>query len=321
MGHAEPITAGDIVATPASDFLRDAWAGLVRPEKSINPKWLYDQTGSALFEQITTVPEYYLTRTEISILQRHADDLAQLVPTGGALVELGSGASVKTRTLLDAGRHLSAYVPIDISAAFLNLTADDLRARYPDLSVRPIVGDFLEPVALPDDMASRPKVGFFPGSTIGNITPADAVDLLSRARAWPGIEAFIMGVDLVKAPGVLVDAYDDAAGVTAQFITNVLVRMNVELDADFNIADFSYQARWNVQDARIEMSLISRKAQTVDLAGRQIAFTEGEAIDVSMSRKYTVDSLTQLAQASGWAIKQMHCDDAKQFTVAVLTPT
>ena len=299
-------------------FLRDAIQGLTSARKSLSPKWLYDSAGSALFEEITGLPEYYPTRTEISILRSHAADLAGYVPKGGALVELGSGASIKTRLLLDAGPHIAAYVPVDISAAFLHATADDLRARYPHLAVHPTVGDFANPIALPAALHDLPKVGFFPGSTIGNLEPLDATALLARTRAWPGIETFILGADLVKDPQVLIDAYDDAAGVTARFITNILTRMNTELGADFDVDRFDYIAEWNAEAAQIEMSLMAKVDHHVSLGGQDIPFAKHERIAVSQSRKYTMGSLGNLANAAGWSVQEVVTDAESNFAVAVL---
>lgn len=301
-----------------SELLNDALTGLMAPEKSLDPKWLYDNVGSALFEDITTLPEYYLTRTETAILREHADRLAGLVPTGGALVEFGSGASVKTRVLLDNGPQIGTYVPIDISADFLQATAEDLRKRYPELNVEPVVGDFLHTVRLPDHLANVPKVGFFPGSTIGNIDPDAAKTLLARARDWPAVETFVLGVDLVKDPEVLVSAYDDAAGVTAQFISNILVRLNRELDADFDLSKFNYNAIWNSEHARIEMSLISSCEQVASLGEQDIHFQKNEVVSISMSRKYTADTVAEIARQSGWSVEKMITDDDALFAVAVL---
>lgn len=308
------------LAPASSALLADALAGLTTAEKSIDPKWLYDSVGSALFEEITELPEYYLTRTETGILRDNAHHLAGRVAPGGALVEFGSGASVKTRLLLDNGPHIGTYVPIDISADFLQATASDLRNRYPSLSVTPVVGDFLNPVHMPDSLSEVPKVGFFPGSTIGNITPAAAQLLLSRARSWQCVDAFILGVDLVKDSDTLVQAYDDAAGVTAKFIGNILVRLNTELNAGFDLSGFTYEATWNAPKARIEMALIASRAQTATLGDHTITFDAGEKIAISMSRKYTVHTLGQIAQASGWTIGELITDPDNLFAVAVLKP-
>ncbi|MEM8823542.1 MAG: L-histidine N(alpha)-methyltransferase [Pseudomonadota bacterium] len=309
-----------VVDPATAPFLADALAGLTAERKHLSPKWLYDRRGSELFEQITTLPEYYVTRTEAAILRENAARLAKLVPPGGALVELGSGASVKTRTLLSAGGHFGAYVPIDISADFLEATADGLRLRYPGLSVRPVVADFTEPVRLPGPISRMRKVAFFPGSTIGNLPPEMAVDLLAGVRAWPKMEALVLGVDLVKDPADLVAAYDDAQGVTAAFILNILKRLNDEVHADFDLEAFDYRARWCPEAAQVEMGLISRIDQVAQVGGRPVFFGRGEDIHVSTSRKYTADSLAALARAGSWRVDETMTDAAERFAVAVLRP-
>ena len=301
-------------------LLEDAIAGLGSSKKHLSPKWLYDQRGSELFEEITKLDEYYPTRTETAILRRHARELAALVPADGSLVELGSGASVKTRILLDAGQHFGTYVPIDISEDFLHLTADDLRRRYPQLDVRPVVSDFTGPVELPEDLKANPKIGFFPGSTIGNLDPVVARQLLENAHAWPGVEGFILGADLVKDVDELVAAYDDSKGVTASFISNVLVRLNHDLAADFDLSAFDYRARWDADLARIDMVLVSICAQTATLAGQSFSFESGEEIHVSAARKYTRDSIEALAQSAGWAVEDTLSDDDNKFAVCLLRP-
>ena len=308
------------VTAPDSALLTDALAGLRARRKSLPPKWFYDRRGSELFERITRLPEYYPTRTEAAILVGHADRLAGLVPAGGALVELGSGASVKTRTLLSAGGHIGAYVPIDISEAFLLSTAADLRRRYPRLDVVPVVGDFTGPVTLPVSVADLPKIGFFPGSTIGNLDPAEAIALLARARSWPGIEGFILGADLVKPEAELIAAYDDSQGVTAAFNLNVLNRLNDEAHADFDLSAFRHEARWRTDPARIEMHLVARRAQTVTLGGHSIGFAEGESIHTESCRKYTAATLAGLAGTAGWTVEATLTDAGDRFAVAILRP-
>lgn len=312
------------LAGPASKetaaLIADAIAGLTAPQKSLSPKWLYDHHGSALFEQITQLPEYYPTRTEAGILRDNATALSGLVPRNGALVELGSGASVKTRTLLDVGSHFGSYVPIDISRDFLMDTANDLQNRYPALSIAPVVADFSAPVTLPDELAGIPKIGFFPGSTIGNLTPQRAHALLTGVRTWDEVSAFIVGMDMVKSTSELVAAYDDAQGITARFIGNILVRLNREAGADFDTQAFDYQASWNPSLARIDMHLVSSRDQSVTLAGTTVAFEAGEAIHVSAARKYTPASLRALAVSTGWDVATRYTDAAERFSVAVLTP-
>ncbi len=304
------------VANP--DLLEEALVGLRAPQKWLSPKWFYDRRGSELFEAITDLPEYYPTRTEAAILRNHAARLAALVPAGGALVELGSGASVKTRMLLDAGGHFGAYVPIDISEGFLMSVAQDLRRRYPDLDVVPVVGDFTGPVALPAVLGDLPKVGFFPGSTIGNLEARAATALLARARSWPGAQGFVLGADLVKDAGELVAAYDDAAGVTAQFNLNILRRLNAEAGADFDLDGFRHEARWVAEAARMEMHLVARLAQSVSLGGEVVDFAEGESIHTESSRKYTPESLAGLAERSGWRLDDVITDEAARFAVVIL---
>ncbi|GGX43082.1 dimethylhistidine N-methyltransferase [Tateyamaria omphalii] len=301
-------------------LIADALTGLTAPQKSLSPKWLYDHHGSALFEQITNLPEYYPTRTEAGILRNHAAALSGLVPHDGALVELGSGASIKTRTLLDVGSHFGTYVPIDISRDFLMQTADDLQNRYPALKIAPLVADFSAPVTMPDPLAQIPKVGFFPGSTIGNLTPERAKALLAGVRAWDGITAFIVGMDMVKDTKELVAAYDDAQGVTAKFIKNILVRLNREAGANFDTEAFRYQASWDSELARIDMHLVSAHDQHIRLAGHTIAFQAEEAIHISAARKYTPESVRELAQSTGWDVAIRYTDADARFSVVVLTP-
>lgn len=309
----------DQVSVPVNaELLADALSGLRSQSKRLSPKWFYDTHGSELFEEITKLAEYYPTRTEAAILKTHAERLANLVPGGGALVELGSGASVKTRTLLDAGTHFGAYVPIDIAADFLMRTSRDLNARYPDLSIHPVVGDFTAPVDLPPNLTDVPKVGFFPGSTIGNLEPEDAVALLSRARTWPNIQAFILGADLVKSEAELIAAYDDASGVTAAFNLNILARLNCEADGHFDLSSFRHEARWI--DNRIEMHLVSNKAQEVVLADHTIQFAKGESIHTESCRKYTTESLGALASQAGWDLADRLTDGEGRYMVAVLKP-
>ena len=306
------------VADPA--LLADALSGLTAHPKSLPPKWFYDRRGSELFEEITTLPEYYPTRTEAAILREHAATLAGLLPPGGVLVELGAGASVKTRTLLDAAGHLGAYVPVDISEGFLHATADDLRGRYPELAIRPVVADFTGPVALPDDLVGRPTLGFFPGSTIGNLERDEATALLARARGWKGAVGFVLGADLDKPVPDLIAAYDDAAGVTAAFNLNLLTRLNREAGADFDPDAFRHEARWNVRASRIEMHLVARRDQTISLAGRKIAFDAGESIHTESSRKYRPADLDALAEAAGWRVDRLLTDADARFAVALLAP-
>ncbi|MEQ3624226.1 MAG: L-histidine N(alpha)-methyltransferase [Celeribacter sp.] len=301
-------------------FTRSLLDGLTATPKTAEAKWFYDAEGSALFERITELPEYYPTRTEIGILRDRLADIAMHVPDGAALIELGSGASVKTRVLLDGLDRLAAYVPIDISAEFLAQTARGLRRDYPALTIHPVTGDFMAELSLPDALEGQPKIGFFPGSTIGNLDRDAAVALLAQARRWPEVAGFVLGADLVKAPDVLRAAYDDAQGVTAAFNRNLLHRANREAGADFDPDTFAHEARWNEAEARVEMHLVSRTEQQVRVAGRQVSFAPGETIHTENSRKYTAESLSDMAQAAGWQVAELLTDARDYFAVAVLKP-
>lgn len=301
------------------DLLRAAVEGLTGPDKAMDPKWFYDARGSALFEEITRQPEYYPTRTEAAILKDNIGRLAAHAPEGAALVELGSGASVKTRILLDGLPGLAAYLPVDVSAAFLGETAAGLARHYPDLPIRPIVGDFMAPLDMPAAYADHPKIAFFPGSTIGNLEPHRAQVLLSSVRAWPGVRSFIVGVDLVKDAGTLIRAYDDAAGVTAAFNLNLLRRLNREACAAFDPDRFRHEARWNAELARIEMHLVSRVDQDVPIGPRSARFKAGESIHTENSHKYTRTGFATMADMAGWRLEAFLTDADRRFAVAVLS--
>ncbi len=302
------------------DFAASALQSLQDDPKWLDSKWLYDAEGSAIFEQITQLPEYYPTRTETRILREQIGALTGVLEPGTVLVELGSGASVKTRILLDAASKLGAYVPVDISAEFLEETAEGLREAYPDTPIRPVVGDFTQDIILPTALDPEPKTAFFPGSTIGNLPHDTAAAILDRMRHWPGIEALILGLDLVKDTTTLVEAYDDAAGVTAAFNLNLLRRMNREIGADFDLSSFRHEARWNAEQSRIEMHLVSQTDQTVTVAGTPIRFAEGESIHTENSRKYTREAFAAIADRGGWDIADFLTDSGQLFAVAVLRP-
>jgi dimethylhistidine N-methyltransferase len=311
--------ARDPAFTPDGDrltFLRDTLAGLSSSPKTFSPKYFYDGAGSELFEAICVTPEYYPTRTETALLREIAPALAAGIPQGAVLLELGSGASDKTRMLLDAAPWISAYVPVDISAAALDGAVTRLREAYPSLAVHPVVGDFTHAIEVPKALAGRPVVAFFPGSTIGNFTPAEAIALLRsvRERLGPGAR-FIVGADQVKDVDVLLAAYDDAAGVTAAFNRNVLVRIDRELGGDFDPAAFEHRAVWNAELERIEMHLVSREAQRVTVAGQSFAFAAGESIHTENSHKFTPASFARLAEAGGWRIEKEWVSAAPAFGV------
>ncbi|GAA0869380.1 hypothetical protein GCM10009116_12160 [Brevundimonas basaltis] len=300
-------------------FRRDLLNGLGRSPKVASPKWFYDAEGSRLFEEITRLPEYYPTRQEAALLREIAPAWAARFGPGAALVEFGSGASEKTRIVLDAAPDLAAYVPIDISADALSAAARSIDKSYPGLKVAPLVGDFLHLAALPEGIGSGRRVGFFPGSTIGNLEPAEAVAFLTAARRQLGEGAlFILGVDLVKDPETLVAAYDDAAGVTAAFNRNLLVRANRELKAGFDVDGFAHRAVWNPDASRMEMHLEATRDMEVRIDGRAIAFHKGETIHTESSRKFTEASVRELAAASGWTVAAFEAGPAPSVALVLL---
>ena len=300
-------------------FRRDLIAGLSRSPKVASPKWFYDAEGSRLFEAITRLPEYYPTRQEAALLRRVAPDWAARFGPEAALVEFGSGASEKTRIVLDAASDLGAYVPIDISADALDAAARRIAEAYPALTVTPLVGDFLHLGALPVGIGQGRRVGFFPGSTIGNLERDEAIAFLTAARGLLGPDAlFIVGVDLVKAPETLIAAYDDSAGVTAAFNRNLLVRANRELGAGFDVDSFAHRAVWNATASRMEMHLEATRDMTVLLDGRRIAFRRGETIHTESSRKYTGDSVRELAEAAGWTVAGFETSPDPAVALALL---
>jgi dimethylhistidine N-methyltransferase len=293
--------------------------GLSRPQKTLPCRFFYDSRGSELFEEITRLPEYYPTRTETAILETHAAEMADGVPDGGVLVEFGSGSSIKTEILLGELPRLGAYIAVDVSESALSGARRRLGARFPTLDVRSVVGDFSHPVALPADLAGRHKTGFFPGSTIGNLTPAAAQHLLRvfRALLSPG-GRLIVGVDLKKDARKLVLAYNDSAGVTAAFNLNLLARINRELDGNFDLANFSHHAFYNSDRRRIEMHLASNKRQKARVAGRLFEFRAGETIHTENSYKYTLGSFAALARGSGWRPISAWTDAGANFSIHAL---
>lgn len=298
-------------------FRADVLAGLAQPQKAVPARWLYDRAGSELFEAITALPEYYPTRAEIGLLQAHAAEAAALAGPGRAVVEFGSGSSAKTPLLLSRAAP-AAYVPIDISGDFLRQSADALAARFPGLPIYPVEADFMRPVSLPEAVAGLPKLGFFPGSTIGNMVPATAVDLLRRMAGVLGTGAMLLiGMDRVKGEDVLVPAYDDAAGVTAAFNRNLLDRINRELDGDIPADAFVHEARWVDPFARIEMHLRAARAVAFSVAGRRFAMAEGETIHTENSHKYDARGARLLLLAGGWTPLAEWTDPAGLFALVL----
>jgi len=301
-----------------SEFARDVIAGLSARPKWLWAKYFYDDRGSELFEQITALPEYYPTRTELGILERRAAEIARFIPPGSALTEFGTGSTAKARIVLRAAA-VAAYVPVDISAGFLNSEATRLARDLPRLRILPVAADFTTPFELPAAIRTRPRVGFFPGSTIGNFEPSQAAEFLRHAARLLGTGAhFIVGVDLAKDERVLEAAYDDAAGVTAAFNLNLLRRINRELGADFDLDRFRHKALYNRAQHRIEMHLESLAAQNVVLGDRVIPFTAGETIHTESSYKYTVESFQALAAQAGWSPAAVWTDPKGYFSLHAL---
>jgi dimethylhistidine N-methyltransferase len=312
-------TDGSGGAARAGRFADDVAVGLTLTQKAISPKYFYDAEGSRLFEAICELAEYYPTRTEIGLLRGAAGEIAELVPPGAALVEFGSGASLKTRILLDAAPQFGAYAPIDISGEALDAAARAIGRDYPGLELAPLAEDFSAALALPQVVAGRPVVGFFPGSTIGNFAPHEARVFLERARRLLGQGArFLVGLDLVKPKSELLAAYDDARGVTAAFNKNLLARINRELGGDFDPEGFAHLARWNGSEGRVEMHLESLRDQAVHVAGRRFRFAAGETLHTENSYKFTVPGFTRLAETAGWRPERWWTSVRPAFAVALL---
>jgi dimethylhistidine N-methyltransferase len=295
--------------------------GLRRAEKSISPMYFYDAAGSALFDAITGLPEYYPTRAELAIMDAHLDEMAELAGPGVSVIEFGAGSGLKTRRLLAGLEDPIAYVPVEISRDFLLESAESIADAFPALEVLPVCADFTRPFQLPqpDRMPLRNLV-YFPGSTIGNFTRGEACDLLQvmHTEAAAG-GALLIGVDLRKDRRTLERAYNDAAGVTAEFNLNLLARMNRELGADFDPSRFGHEATWNEAAGRIEMRLVSRADQCVNVAGETVHFEAGEAILTEYSHKYELDEFADLAAGAGFAVARVWTDPDRLFSVQFLT--
>ncbi len=300
---------------PPESFARSLLDGLARTPKEIACKYFYDAEGSVLFDAICALPEYYQTRTEVALLRRHGDEIAGLIGPGAEVVEFGAGSSRKIRILLDALKTPRGYTPIDISGAYLVDMVQRLAADYPALTMRPMAADFTRPMTLPAMPGAARRAGFFPGSTIGNFRPDAAVALLRRMRQMLDGGGLLIGVDLVKDPAILHDAYNDSAGVTAAFNKNLLARANRELGADFDLDSFVHYAPYNPHSARIEMYLVSLKRQCVSLGGERVEFAAGEAIHTEDSHKYTLDGFRQAAARAGFTPRAAWVDEAGLFAL------
>ncbi len=301
---------------------RDAvFEGLGANPKTLPCKFFYNAEGSRLFDKICELPEYYVTRVDLQLHRDHLDDIVRVLGDDALMAEFGSGSSIKTRLLLDKHKSLAGYVPIDISEKHLLATAAALRKRYPKLAILPVVADYTSDVKLPE-FPREPKrvVVYFPGSSIGNFTHEESAAFLERARRLAGENGgLLIGIDMQKPLSVLLPAYNDAAGVTAAFNLNLLVRINKELGGNFELGQFEHQAVYNEREGRIEMLLVSRREQSARVAGREFNFARGEAILTEYSHKYTLEGFARTAANAGLKIEKVWQDANKWFSLVYLT--
>jgi dimethylhistidine N-methyltransferase len=315
-GHAHALAP----RSPRLTFRQDVMAGLSKKKKSIPAKYFYDARGSRLYDEICGLDEYYPTKTELGILRSRALEIGAMVGAQARIVELGSGSSNKTHALLGGLVHPAQYVLVDISKEPLEASAARLRADRAGLDVRTICADYTQSFTLPPCAAATRTVAYFPGSTIGNFTPEEARDFLSRVRRMVGATgALVLGVDTPKDPAVLHAAYNDAKGVTAEFNKNLLHRMNHELFARFDVDAFWHHAFYDPKEGRIEMHLVSSARQIVQIAGRAFVFDEGESITTEYSYKYAPDRIARLAQSAGFNVERSWTDARRYFSVQFLS--
>lgn len=308
------------IEQPAVDeyFLSDVLSGLSDSEqKNIPSKYFYDKTGSKLYDQICCLDEYYPTRTEVSIMERSVREISSLLGDDPYLVEYGSGSSTKTKILLDNIRNLAGYSPIDISEQHLLDTTDRLNSQYADLEINPVAADYTAPFILPDEVRqTENRVIYYPGSSIGNFDPDDAIDIMRNIRQLAGDKGkLLIGIDLIKPIPILEAAYNDLKGVTAAFNKNLLSRINHELDGSFDLATFQHRALFNQAAHRIEMHLVSLTNQTVYVDNRPFTFTKGESIHTENSYKYSLSRFDSFAKAAGWTLKSRWTDNQSWFGV------
>lgn len=319
-----PDAAGENPAGAAAqaiaEFRADVLRGLAQTPKRIPSKYFYDARGSQLFEEICAQPEYYLTRTELAILEENAAAIASAIGPRALLVEYGSGAGIKTRLLLDALEQPVGYVPVEISRSALDASVENLSEEFPEVDMLPVSADFTQPVDLPaPDQAARRTVVFFPGSTLGNFEQREAIALLRTMAIEMGRQgAALVGIDLKKDATILEAAYNDAAGVTREFTLNLLTRINRELQADFNLDEFDHRARYNAQAGRIETHVVSRIDQVVAIGKHRFAFAAGEAMLVEYSCKYAVEEFAAMAAKAGLRVVRSWSDSRQWFAMQML---
>ncbi len=304
------------------EMLAAIWAGLAKRNKTLPTQLLYDERGSALFDEICELPEYYLTRTELAIMRESVDDMARAIGTGAAIIEYGSGSAIKIRMLLRALESPTAYIPVDISREHLLQASERLAAEFPGVQVLPVAADFTRPFDVPISLAhSKRRVAYFPGSTIGNFERAQAVALLRQMARLVGADGRVLiGADLQKPRAVLEPAYDDASGVTARFSSNILHHVNRDYDADFEIERFRHHSYYDEAEGRIVITLVSTVAQIVTVAGRPFAFAAGEPIRTEYSHKYTLPGFAEMAAKAGLRVERVWTDPKGWFSVQLLAP-
>jgi len=312
--HAEALTEQEL---SVADDLSEIVEGLSRRQKALSPKFFYDERGSKLFDAICELPEYYPTRTELSIMQTNMQEIVNLVGSQASLIEFGSGSSLKTHMLLKNLLQLAAYVPVDISREHLLRAADAIAAEYPAIEVWPVLADFMQTFELPNpSVMPLRNIVYFPGSTIGNFSPEEAHELLKVMHLEAGEDgALLIGVDLQKNSKIIELAYNDSAGVTADFNLNILSRINKEFGGNFNVDLFQHRAIYNEEHGRMEMYLVSQCAQIVRIGGRSIHFEKGEALLTEYSHKYTLEQFRKIANRAGFLVHTVWTDPEQLFSV------
>lgn len=308
------------------EFLTDVISGLTQQQKSLPCKYFYDDKGAALFEQITRLQEYYVTRTELAILERYSKEIAQILPESLSIIEPGCGSGKKIAHLLAHMSKVKTFVPFEISTEMLNYSLAHLSPLFPELVIAPLLGDFTDSAMVKQliketALDSQTNLVYFPGSTLGNFNTLKAIEIMRNFQHLCGVNGYaLIGIDLVKQRQVLLDAYDDKLGVTAAFNKNLLQRINDELNGSFNLANFNHESRYNEQHNRIEMHLVSLCEQTVIINNQQINFKQGESIHTENSHKYTLESFKQLAAQANLSLEQTWQDDNNYFALCLLRP-
>lgn len=308
------------------EFLNDVISGLTQQQKTLPCKYFYDDKGAALFEQITSLQEYYVTRTELSILEQYSQSIAQMLPENLSIIEPGCGSGKKVAYLLAHMANVKTFVPFEISEEMLSYSLAHLSPLFPDLAISPLLGDFthsqmVKQLTKDTALDSQTNLVYFPGSTLGNFAPVKAIEIMNNFHRLCGVNGYVLiGVDLVKERQVLLDAYNDKAGITATFNKNLLQRINNELNGTFNLDNFSHESRFNEQHSRIEMHLVSNCNQSVVINDQQIDFIEGESIHTENSHKYTLESFKQLAAQANLKLEQTWQDDSNYFALCLLRP-